>query len=75
MKLTTDIIDQLAEALMMKNKKGEEIWEDGDEIDVNVAGTFVSDKFITLTNRTKNPVVSSVSPNIESQYTDHEEGT
>ena len=59
MKLTTDIIDQLAEALMMKNKKGEEIWEDGDEIDVNVAGTFVSDKFITLTNRTKNPVVST----------------
>ena len=41
MKLTTDIIDQLAEALMMKNKKGEEIWEDGDEIDVNVAGIFV----------------------------------
>jgi hypothetical protein len=75
MKLTTDIIDQLAEALMMKNKKGEEIWEDGDEIDVSVAGTFVSDKFIALTNRTKNPVVSSIPPNIESQYTDHEEGT
>ena len=29
----------------------------------------------TETNRTKNPVVSSISPNIESQYTDHEEGT
>ena len=59
MKLTEDIIRQLTEALRMKNKKGEEIWEDGDEISVNIAGTFVADKFITLTNKTKNPVVSS----------------
>ena len=73
MKLTTDIIDQLSEALMMKNKKGEEIWEDGDEIEVNVGGTFVADKFITLTNRTKNPVVSSIPSLIDSQYTDHDE--
>ena len=73
MKLTTDIIDQLSEALIMKNKKGEEIWEDGDEIEVNVGGTFVADKFITLTNRTKNPVVSSIPSLIDSQYTDHDE--
>ena len=59
MKLTEDIIRQLTEALRMKNKKGEEIWEDGDEISVNIAGTFVADKFITLTNKTKNPVVSA----------------
>ena len=59
MKLTEDIITQLTEALRMKNKKGEEIWEDGDEISVNIAGTFVADKFITLTNKTKNPVVSA----------------
>ena len=32
----------------------------GDEITVNVAGTFAADKFITLTNRTKNPVISSI---------------
>ena len=59
MNLTDDIINQLTEALRMKNKKGEEIWEDGDEISVNIAGTFVADKFITLTNKTKNPVVSA----------------
>ena len=77
MKLTTDIIDQLAEALMMKNKKGEEIWEDGDNIEVCIAGTFAGDKFITLLNRTKNPVISSVPPSTEifSQYMDHEEGS
>ena len=40
-------------------KNGEEIWEDGDEISVNVAGTFAADKFITLTNKSKNPVISS----------------
>ena len=59
MKLTEDIITQLTEALRMKNKKGEEIWEEGDEISVNIPGTFVADKFITLTNKTKNPVVSA----------------
>ena len=43
----------------MRKKNGEEIWEDGDEISVNIAGTWAADKFITLTNKTKNPVVSS----------------
>ena len=33
-----------------------------DEISVNIAGTFAADKFITLTNKTKNPVISSVAP-------------
>ncbi len=75
MKLTNDIINKLTEALMMKNKKGEEIWDDGDEIEVNVAGTFVGDKFITLTNRTKNPVVSSIPSLIDPQYINHEEGS
>jgi len=75
MKLTADIINKLTEALMMKNKKGEEIWDDGDEIEVNVAGTFVGDKFITLTNRTKNPVVSSIPSLIDPQYINHEEGS
>ena len=46
----------------MRKKNGEEIWNDGDEISVNVAGTFAADKFITLTNRTKNPVISSIPP-------------
>ena len=46
----------------MRKKNGEEIWNDGDEISVNIAGTFAADKFITLTNKTKNPVISSVAP-------------
>jgi hypothetical protein len=59
MKLTQKIIDDLAEALAHTKKDGTENWKDGDEISVNVAGTFAADKFITLTNRTKNPVISS----------------
>ena len=59
MKITQRIIDDLEKALDMRKKNGEEICEDGDEIEVCVAGTFAADKFITLLNRTKNPVVSS----------------
>ena len=59
MKLTQKIIDDLAEALAHTKKDGTENWKDVDEISVNVAGTFAADKFITLTNRTKNPVISS----------------
>ena len=62
MKITQQIIDDLEKALDMRKKNGEEVWNDGDEIAVNVAGTFAADKFITLTNKTKNPVVSSVPP-------------
>ena len=59
MKITQKIIDDLEKALDMRKKNGEEIWNDGDEIAGNVGGTFAGDKFITLTNNTKNPVVSA----------------
>ena len=62
MKITQQIIDDLEKALDMRKKNGEEIWNDGDEISVNVACTFAADKFITLTNRTKNPLISSIPP-------------
>ena len=60
MKLTQKIIDDLEKALDMRKKNGEEIWNDGDEISVNIAGTFVADKFITILNRTKNPYKGSI---------------
>ena len=59
MKLTQKIIDDLEKALDMRKKNGDEIWEDGDDIEICIAGTFAADKFITLLNRTKNPVVPS----------------
>ena len=33
-------------------------WQDGDEIDVCLAGTFAADRFIVIHNRTKRVVTS-----------------
>ena len=53
MKLTQEIIDQVQEAMKHTKKNGDLNWEDGDEIDVNLAGTFAADRFIVIKNRTK----------------------
>ena len=60
MKITKKIIADLEKALDMRKKNGEEIWEDGDEIEVCIAGTWAADKFITILNRTKNPYKKSI---------------
>ena len=75
MKITPKIIEDLEKALDMRKKSGDEIWEDGDEISVNIAGTFAGDKFITLTNNTKNPVVSAAPhPNFDYDKNEWKEG-
>ena len=53
MKLTQEIIDKLQEAFEHTKKNGDLNWEDGDEIDVCLAGTWAADKFIVIHNRTK----------------------
>ena len=53
MKLTQELIDQIQEAMLHTNLKGELNWKDGDEIDVCLAGTFAADRFIVIHNRTK----------------------
>ena len=53
MKLTQKVIDQIQEAMNHTKKNGDINWEDGDEIDVNLAGTFAADRFIVIINRTK----------------------
>ena len=53
MKLTSEIIDKIQEAMEHTNLKGQINWKDGDEIDVCLAGTFAADKFISIINRTK----------------------
>ena len=40
MKLTQKIIDQIQEAMLHTNLKGEINWKDGDDIEVQIAGTF-----------------------------------
>ena len=55
MKITKQIIKDLEKALDTRKKDGTPIWDDGDEIEVCLAGTFAADKFITLINRRTNP--------------------
>ena len=59
MKLTKEITDKIQEAMLHTKKNGDINWEDGDEIDVNLAGTFAADKFIVIKNKTKDPVISA----------------
>ena len=53
MKLTQEIIDQIQEAMLHTKKNGDVNWQDGDEIDVCLAGTFAADRFIVIHNRTR----------------------
>ena len=53
MKLTQEIIDQIQEAMNHTKRNGDTNWEDGDEIKVQLAGTFAADKFIVIKNVTK----------------------
>ena len=59
MKLTQELIDQIQEAMLHTNLKGEINWKDGDDIEVQIGGTFAKDKFIVIKNKTKDPVVSA----------------
>ena len=60
MKLTQELIEKIQEAMLHTNLKGEINWKDGDDIEVNLAGTFAKDKFIVIKNKTKDPVVSAL---------------
>ena len=57
MRLTQDIIDKIAVLMQHTKMNGEVNWKDGDEIEVQLAGTFAADKFIVIKNVSKNPVV------------------
>ena len=60
MKLTQKIVDKIQEAMLHTKKNGDINWQDGDEIEVNLAGTFAADRFIVIKNKTKDPVVSAL---------------
>ena len=55
MKLTQELIDKIQEAMLHTNLKGEINWKDGEDVEVQIAGTFAKDKFIVLKNTSKNP--------------------
>jgi len=53
MKLTKEVIEKIQDAMNHTKKNGDVNWQDGDEIDVCLAGTFAADRFIVIHNRTK----------------------
>ena len=59
MKLTQKIIDDLQVAMQHTKKDGTVNWKDGDDVEVQLAGTFAADKFIVIKNKSKSPVVSA----------------
>ena len=52
MKLTQELIDQIQEAMLHTKKDGSINWKDGDEVVVQLAGTFAADRFIVIKNKT-----------------------
>ena len=59
MKLTQELIDKIQEAMLHTKKDGSINWKDGDEVIVQLAGTFANDRFIVIKNKTKDPVISA----------------
>ena len=53
MRLTQEVIDKIAVLMQHTKMNGDVNWQDGDEIDVCLAGTWAADKFIVIHNRTK----------------------
>ena len=55
MKLTQEMINKIQEAMNHTKKDGTMNWIDGEEIEINLAGTFAADKFIVIKNASKKP--------------------
>ena len=53
MKLTQEMIDEIQELMNHTKKDGSINWVDGEDIEINLAGTFAADRFIVIHNRTK----------------------
>ena len=53
MRLTQEVIDKIQFAMQHTTMTGDTNWQEGDEIDVCLAGTFAADRFITIINRTR----------------------
>jgi hypothetical protein len=53
MKLTQEVIDKIQEAMLHTKMNGDLNWQNGDEIEVSLAGHFAADKFIVIHNRTR----------------------
>ena len=60
MKLTQEMIDEIQRLMEHTKKDGTMNWGDGEEIEINLAGTFAADRFIVINNRSKKPWQPSI---------------
>ena len=67
MKLTEELIAEIECALDMRKKDGSTIWNEGDDIQVQIAGTFAADKFIVL-KRVTPRLESTPDPNLKPHH-------
>ena len=67
MKLTEELLSEIECALDMRKKDGSPIWNDEDEIQVQIAGTFAADKFIVLKKVTPR-VESTADPSLKGHH-------
>ena len=69
--LTQKVIDEIQLAMRHTKKNGDLNWQNGDEIEVQLAGTFAADKFLVIKNKSKDPVPPFV-PHEGFDYEKHE---
>ena len=55
MKLTKEMIDEIQRLMEHTKKDGSVNWVDGEDIEINLAGTFAADRFIVIKNASKKP--------------------
>jgi len=55
MKLTQEMIDEIQRLMEHTKKDGSMNWIDGEDIEINLAGTFAADRFIVIKNASKKP--------------------
>ena len=72
MKLTQEMIDEIQKLMNHTKKNGDLNWVDGEELQINLAGTFAADKFIVIRNVSKKPwepsINSSKHPDYDPKY-------
>ena len=68
MKLTQEMIDEIQKLMNHTKKDGSMNWVDGEEIQINLAGTFAADRFIVIKNVSKKPWEPSINSTKHPDY-------
>ncbi len=62
------MIDEIQRLMEHTKKDGSMNWVDGEDIEINLAGTFAADRFIVINNRSKKPWEPSINSSKHPDY-------